>query len=264
MGPDGDAAYDASYPAVAYNAIEGEYLVVWYGDDDTGALVDNELEIYGQRIEAATGAQIGPDLRLSDLGPDGDPDYAAAQPAVAYNPQENEYLVVWHGDDNTGALADEEFEVYGQRLDAATGAEVGANDMRLSAMGADGDTTYNGGFAAVAYNPLAREYLVLWYGDDDTPPLANSEFEVYGQRLDAASGAEVGEDDFRLSDMGPDGDPGYAAIYPGVAYNRSADEYLVVWTGSDNTPPLVSGEYEVFGQRLRGRPYRICLPLVVK
>lgn len=28
MGPDGDAAYDASYPAIAYNSADNQYLVV--------------------------------------------------------------------------------------------------------------------------------------------------------------------------------------------------------------------------------------------
>jgi DNA-binding response OmpR family regulator len=29
-----------------------EYLVVWQGDDDTGSLVDNEFEVFGQRLAA--------------------------------------------------------------------------------------------------------------------------------------------------------------------------------------------------------------------
>ena len=51
---------------------------------------------------------------------------------MAYNPNADEYLVVWDGDDRGGALVNDEFEVYGQRLDARTGAEVGINDFRKS------------------------------------------------------------------------------------------------------------------------------------
>jgi hypothetical protein len=40
------------------------------------------------------------------MGPDGNPYFAALNPAVAYNPAGNEYLIVWFGDDNTGSLVD--------------------------------------------------------------------------------------------------------------------------------------------------------------
>src|SRR5262249_12900822 len=36
--------------------------------------------------------------------------------------------------------------------------------------------------AAVAYGP-ANEYLVVWSGDDNTTPLVNDEFEIFGQRF---------------------------------------------------------------------------------
>ena len=262
MGPDGDVGYVAAGPAVTYNSMNNQYLVVWSGDDDTFPLVNDEFEVFGQRVEAATGAEIGGDFRLSDMGPNGNTSYGAGGPAVAYNSTDNQYLVVWGGDDNTAPLVNDEFEAYGQRLNAATGAEVGANDFRLSDMGPDGDPNYDASFLAVAYNSTANEYLVVWRGDDNTAPLVNDEYEVFGQRVDAATGAQIGAD-FRLSDMGPAGDPNYDAFDPTVAYNRTSNQYLVVWYGDDDTPPLVDGEYEVFGQRF-APAYRLHLPLVVR
>ena len=100
--------------------------------------MNNEFEIFGQRVDGASAAEIGGDLRLSDMGPDGDPDFGAFHPAVAYNSTQDEYLVVWYGDDNTGLLVDNELEIFGQRVAGATGAEIGG-DIRLSDMGPDGD-----------------------------------------------------------------------------------------------------------------------------
>lgn len=34
----------------------------------------------------------------------------------------------------------------------------------------------------------------------------------------------------------------YAATFPPVAYNSTDNEYLVVWSGDDNIPPLASWE----------------------
>ena len=45
-------------PDVAYNPASGEYLVAWQGDDDTAPLVDNEQEIFVQRL-STTLAKIG-------------------------------------------------------------------------------------------------------------------------------------------------------------------------------------------------------------
>jgi hypothetical protein len=251
MGPDGDTHFAAFAPAVAYNGANDQYLVVWYGDDDTGNLVGGEFEIFGQRLDAATGAEVGDnDFRISHMGPDRNLNFGAFEPAVAYNGAANEYLVVWFGDDNTGTLVNDEFEIFGQRLDAATGAQLGANHFRISDMGTDGDTHFAASIPAVAFNRTNNEYLVVWEGDDNTGMLVDGESEIFGQRLDAATGAEVGANDFRLSDMGPDGDPHFGAFRPAVAYNSANNRYLVTWEGEDNTPPLVDNESEIFGQQL--------------
>ena len=256
-----DDSFEAWLPAVAYNSTDDEYLVVWEGDDDTGLLVDEELEIFGQLVDAATGAEIGSDFRLSDMGPDGDANYDASSPAVAYNSAEDEYLVVWYGDDDTGALVDGEFEVFGQRV-SVTGAEIGANDFRLSDMGPDGHAYYDAFSPAVAYNSAGNEYLVVWESDDDTGALAIEEHEIFGQRV-SATGAEIGANDFRLSDMGPDGDTNYGAYYPAVACNSANNEYLVVWHGDDDTGGLVDEEYEIFGQRFDAN-YWLYLPVILR
>ena len=80
----------------------------------------------------------------------------------------------------------------------------------------------------------------------------------------ALSSMEVGANDFQLSDMGPGGDPIYIATPPALAHNSLNHEYLVVWIGDDNTPPLVDNEYEVFGQRFTSSSGRIYLPLVIR
>ena len=58
--------YYAYNPDVAYDIQNDEYWVVWY-DDEMGA---GEFEIWGQRI-SGTGASIGVDTRLSDMGAEG-------------------------------------------------------------------------------------------------------------------------------------------------------------------------------------------------
>jgi len=216
MGPDGTLVYGALTPSVAYNPNAGEYLAVWGGTDDAPGLDVNEQEIYAQRL-SESGAPLGGRVRISQQGPDGNRNYSAFGPKVAYNAASNEYLVVWAG--NTSTLG--EAEVWGQRVSAA-GAQVGVDDFRISHVGPDADDNYDALHPAVTVNPGTGEYLVVWDADDDTPPLVNNEFEIFGQRLTAA-GAETGVDDFRISEQGADGVIASSADSPSLAYNPASE-----------------------------------------
>ena len=247
MGPVG-AEYAALFPHVAYNPVTNQYLVVWQGDDDAGGSQNNESEIFGQRIDAATGQEIGPnDFRISDMGGT-NVAFGAASPRVAYNAADNEFLVVWHGDDNVGGLVDDEWEIFGQRLDAA-GNPIGADDFRISQVGGTGNTTYQAKAPAVAWSSAADEYLVVWVGDDES--VAQGELEVFGQRLDA-DGVEIGADDFRVTDLGVEAFNWYIVYSADVVYNPDADEYLVVCSAEDDQGGMTEGELEIFAQRLDG------------
>ncbi|VAW52730.1 hypothetical protein MNBD_GAMMA06-802 [hydrothermal vent metagenome] len=228
----------ARNPAISYSATSGQHLVVW--SSSTIVVADNEIEIHGQRFNATSGNAIGATgFRISNTaGPVVD-DLNATNPAISYNATNNEYLVVWRG----GSV---EFEIHGQRINAANGAERGTNDFRLSDMGqVDGEGFFSADDPAVSYNAMENEYLVVWAGDD----VVGNEREIYGQRINAATGAEIGENDFRLSDMGPDNDSNFDANDPDVSYNASNNEYLVIWRGDDNLNSL-DNEFEIFAQRI--------------
>jgi hypothetical protein len=248
MGTTGDPAFPANHPDVAYNPVDNEYLVVWNGEDNVGGTGDNDVEIFCQLLDAATGAEIGlDDFRISNMG-NGSATYGAFEPTVVWNPVHEEYLVVWHGDDNVGGLVNDELEIFGQRLDAV-GTEIGADDFRISDMGGTGDVSRYGRVANLAWSSVEDEYLVVWVGDDDVPPLVDDEREVFGQLLDA-SGAEIGANDFRITDAGGLGNTFYHVYQADVAYNSTANEYLVVFSAEDTVPGMVDNEVEIFGQRL--------------
>lgn len=256
-----DAAYDAMMPAVAYNPTHAEYLVTWTADDDTAPIVDNDYEIFGQRLDAATDAFVGAAFRISDMGPDGTGGfyYFGLNSDISYNPDFDEYLVVWQGDDTDGSQGTNS-EIYGQRIygDAANGNEVGNNDFAISDMG-DGlvnEFALEAGNPVVVYNSTEQEYFVVWYGDEDDEPLDDNALEIFGQRIpgNLADGDAIGDNDFRISDMATDADGAspwnYDAAFPDVVYNPQCNQYLVTWSGEDDQNGLINGEFEIFGQLL--------------
>jgi Ca2+-binding RTX toxin-like protein len=227
---------------VTFDPVASRYLVVWSATNTAGG----EFEIYGQVLDQTANASGPNDFRISDMGPDGNTSYAANPPSVTYNSTTNEFLVAWTGDDNTGSLTDNEFEVYAQRISTG-GAELGTNDIRVSDMGTDGTTTANAFRPSLTWNPSAQEYLVTWHGDDTG---VDDKFEVYGQRLDA-TGAEIGTNDFQVSTTGEASDDRDDANRPIVVYRPASCDYLDVWSVGDvSGSSTTNGEWEIWGRRI--------------
>ena len=250
MGPDGNINYQAQEPRVAWNSDLNEYVVVWWGDDNTGSLVDGEREVYAQRLSHLARLE-GDVVRVSFMGEDGDDLAEAISPEVVYNPEQGEYYVVWQGDDiDDVSYVNQDYEIFGQRLDASTLAPLGSN-QRLSDMGEmDANPSFTAQRPDVTYNAGANEYLVVWEGDDDGGDTVDGEVEIYGQRVNAVNGMETGTNDFRISFLGPVGAIDYDSGAPAVVHNSIVDEYLVVWSGAHDMDGAVRNDYEIYVQRL--------------
>lgn len=257
MGPDGDQNYDAYDPDVAYNSNSGDYLVVWSGDHHFG-LMDDEFEISGRRIFADGSFDYV--YLYSDMGGIYNKDYDAFEPAVTYNPDKDEWLIVWWGNEDIPVAGNPEYEIYGQFVKFGMGGipQIGVNDFRISDMGPDGYPNYSGESPDIAYDTNKQLYLVVWHGD-----LTENELETFGQLIDADSREEVGFNDFRLSDMGPDGNEFFDAAMSSVAFSNTDNNFLIVWGGDDDTAPLVNNEHEIFGQRYAPL-LPVFLPLAIK
>ena len=248
MGPGGDTAYEAKAPAVAYSSKDNYYLVVWAGDTNENLQVDDEFEIFAQRINASDGTESGTsDIRISDMGGIGNTTFQANAPAVAYDSNTDQFLVVWEGTDDAGS--DTSQEIYGQFLSGSDTTEIGLNDQLLSKMGPPNDSNFTAQTPAVVFNATENEFLIVWSGDDDS--LADDEFEIYGQRVAGGTiRAPIGNNNFRLSDAGVDNDPTSDALLPAVAFNNQHNTYLIVWQADDTAAGTVDDEFEIFGQLL--------------
>jgi hypothetical protein len=232
---------DASSPDTAYNADDKEYLVVWVGNGLSGAESRGVDEIFGRRVNAATGAGVGADFRISNMS-DGGKDRTASRPSVVYNSTAHEYLVVWQGQ-GSPASPDAIFEIYGQRL-SRTGVELG-KDFRISNttdMGKImGSFVRASAHADVAWNSTDNQYLVVWDAMGQPDEIIRT--EIYGQLL-KAEGSPVGKS-FRISNTNDQGAEFNAGV-PAIAYNSTNNQYLVVWTG----PFKNRSQNEIWGQGL--------------
>jgi len=208
VGTDGNTDYDAGMQEVIYNSIDNEYLVVWTGDR-----LQNEHEVYGQRLDS-NGNEIGVnDFQISTQGNGKDAYY----PSIAWNSLNNEYLVVWEGDSLVS-----EMEVYGSRI-SNLGVTIGS-PYRITNHGPTNNSSYDAHQPQIIYNPLDDRYLLTWNGD-----IMIGEDEIYGQQLNSAGGLYGGA--FQISTQGPNNQIEWDAGLSGIAWVSATNSYFVSWMG---------------------------------
>jgi hypothetical protein len=248
-------------PAVAYNSLHDEYLVVWEND------WPGNKDIYATRI-SSTGALLG--WWAVTYG-----DEDRIQPAVAYDPVRDRYLVVWsvdfYGDgsdydivgrffpwngpdpllqefpvcdwttsqfdpDVAFALTQDEFLVAWTES-TTSGFRIGAS--RISADGSGSPTgpwTVSSGTEdrrkpSVAYNLHRNEYLLTW-------EMLNSSFDVWAVRL-RGDGVPLGTGEFAVASETQN------ETSPVVAACRLADNYLLLYE-------MEAGDMDVYGRFISG------------
>jgi len=154
-----------------------------------------------------------PDFEIYDPHP---PSLDEGHPDVAYNPQEDEYLVVFDRESSTGDL-----DVYGIVV------EAGAPASSLIPIGVHPD--FDDSHPAVAYNPDARSYLVVWQRSHH----AESYRAIAGSMVTTAAGAPFTIHGTLHGDQ----------RRPDVAYASVPERFLVVWESHEpfTDPPDILG-----------------------
>ncbi|MBI4517761.1 MAG: hypothetical protein HY699_18300 [Deltaproteobacteria bacterium] len=200
-------------PAVVYNSAQAQFLIVWeyeYSADDR--------DIYARRV-ATDGALSGGEIAVAT------PTAFDSNPAAAFNPALEEYLVVWER--RAGSDEFSHHDIYAQRVNnagtvqgAAIPVETGTTDQLAP---------------AVAYNRYSGEYLVVWQDKNPT----SGEFDIAGRRV-AGDGSLVGSK-VAISTWE------YDQLKPRVAFANTANEFLVVW---EDHHWGFGADWDIYGQRL--------------
>ena len=197
--------------SVAVRPGDGGYLVTWSDvrfDFDANAA---PRTIRGQLLDVA-GRRRGAPFRISEhvnlVGL-----VENDEPSIAVDPDTGDGIVVWT----------DQYEVFGRRIDAA-GAPVGT-DLWLSRMGPPSDPAWLTRSPAIAYNPAARQYLVVWQSGPARDAYPAGEV-VYGQHLDRG-GRQIGANDFPIATAD-------RAVEPSVTAMAGTPDFLVAWSSHLN------------------------------
>ncbi|MFQ5594981.1 MAG: hypothetical protein ACE5HA_12620 [Anaerolineae bacterium] len=190
------------WPAVAYDPDMDRYLIVW--DDDRNAAFTGH-DLFGRLFEHS-GASVGPEFPVLTLPA------SQRQPRLTFNPDRDEFLLVWSDSRNAIATGN---DIFGQLLREAGTPRGGS----FSVSTAPADQTD----PAVAYSSRTNDYLVFW-SDNRDPESKN----MFGQRVAPPNriGAEI-------SSMVDNASNQFA---PSLSFDTERGEYLIVWCDDRGGP----------------------------
>jgi hypothetical protein len=198
-------------PAIAYNSKHNEYLVVWENDWGGGY-----HDVYAQRISGS--GQLLSWFALTTV-------HSQTNPAAAYDPVNDRYLVVW-AYDHWGNGTD--WDVHGRFV--PWNGPPDPTDFPICSWSS------NQGRPAVAYGRAQEEFLVVW--TNTAPGVLGY---ISAVRITAATGGFPDGDGFTVSSGAQIRD------FPDVAYNLARNEYLVTWDLE-----ISASNLDIWGMRLSG------------
>ncbi len=185
---------ELTHPALAYNYIDRQYLVVW------GETVGTSGTIKGQ-IVANDGTLVGGSITLGTYE---STELGHAFPDVAYDGRNNQYLIVWH-DNATG-----DHNIYARLISSTGGGGVPTPAICT----ASGDQMH----PAIVYNQQRSAYLVTW---DD---YRASNKDIYGQWVQGRNSALLGDNILILAE-----EVNLSQSYPAVDYNAYTRGFMLAW-----------------------------------
>ena len=195
-------------PAVAYNSLHDEYLVVWSNTRDAGATKD----IYARRVR-------GNGTLLNSFTIAHNANFHNYEPDLAYSPAQDEYLVVYTYD---SAITDSDIWARRVKWDGSwTSSEFSL-----------GRKTNKQRHPAVTYNSDAGEYLVVYQNT-----WAGGGRDVDAERVRASDGTPLGWVNIAAG-------AGFRSL-PDVAYCAASNYYLIAYTFRSSS---VTAPGDVYGK----------------
>jgi len=204
---------DNGEPVVAYSPVHDEYLVVW---EDYNA---GEIAIYG-RLVNSDGVLTSGRISIAAYAT-----YTSTQPAVAYSPVLDQYLVVYTTDSKPSGAPYHDYDLIARVVngDGTLGDALLVNTV----------TSEQTWHPSVAYNSQDDEFLVAWEIEHGSYGAGGLRTDIYARRI--YSNTVAGSWVLTTLRCVVTGDPGGGGdgrdrVQPDVAYNSTNNEYLIAYT----------------------------------
>lgn len=201
------------WPGIAYDPDQDRYLIVW--DDDRNAAFTGHDLIGG--FFTHNGSRDGQEFVVVTAPAN------QRQPRLAFNPDREEYLLIWSDSRNAIATG---LDIFGQLL-GPSGVRKGGSFSVSTAPADQRDP-------AVAYASRTSDYLVMWRDNRDPESL-----NLFGQRVRPPS--RIGGESTALVDNSSN------QFAPSLSFDVDEGQYLVIWCDDRNG---AEAALDLIGQRV--------------
>jgi hypothetical protein len=195
INANGKSKLTSAAPDVAYSPVASEFLVAWTEFDGTLGGPD----VRAQRV-SPNGTNVGAEFVVAGTT------YWEGNPSMAYNSQQDEYLVGYYCEAPNGADS-----LCGQRVKPGTGALIGGRSLVY--------TSFVDIYPEITYNSQTNQYLVISWG-------ATNPWMLHGWLADG-NAQPLGSTPIPLAAQG--GGDGI-----GLTYNPVSNTYLAVYQSQKN------------------------------
>jgi hypothetical protein len=205
-----DLDIDQHLPQVAYNTQQDEYLVVWHNawPIQPREVVGQRIDKYGQVIDTFT-------IASTSFGE------GYGQPAAAYDPTNDRYLVVYIYDVNGDGS---DYDLKG-RLIPWNGPSPSLTELDICTFGSH---QWN---PRVAFGGTQQELMVTWWNEEQSHLWPSY---ISAQRINL-NGTLAGSDITVATGFMGDGEE---RVAPDIAYNQARNEHLIVYQRMSSTGNL--------------------------
>ncbi len=213
--------YAESPPAIAYNDINGEFLVVWEDSDPEND--QSGTNIYGRIVDYDKSPLMN---NIVDISVD---EGYQSRPSVSYGRQDNCYMIVWENNHEEGGNT--LHDIYGCTFKSGSVEQIFPVEPDT-----DTPTDNTRRDPSVTYDNGNEEFIVVW-ADNRNSTQGNTIYDLYAATVDITSSEAVVVDNEEMYSSG--------TYYDNISveYNSYWDNTCAVWSSDSNVYYLLTSGY---------------------
>ena len=213
----------------------GNCVVVWYSNDDLGATVGPDSDIFVAR-STDNGVSWS---AVQALDPNADSDSGFDGPPCVMTDGSGNCVAVWYSNDDLGATVDTDYDIF-----VARSTDNGASWSAVQALNSNADSDSGPDYHPCITADGSGNWVATWYSYDDLGATVGADADVFvsSSTDNGASWSTV-----QALNSNADSDSGFDG--PPCIMTDGSGNWVTVWNSGDELGATVGPDYDIFVSR---------------
>ena len=216
----------------------GNWVAAWYSNDDLGATVDTDFDIFVSR-STDNGASWSA-VQTLNSNADSDSGYDGT-PCVMTDGSGN-WVAAWYSNDDLGATVDTDFDIFVSRS-----TDNGASWSAVKTLNSNADSDSGNDYYPYVVTDSSGNWVAAWYSDDDLGTTVGTDYDIFVSRStdNGASWSAV-----QALNSNADSDSEFDG--PPCVMTDGSGNWVAVWNSNDDLGATVGTDSDIFVARSTG------------